>query len=46
MIDVYADGYVDKHYNLWSRNPVTVSRAYLESWGKQSLPPAPVFASY
>jgi predicted phosphodiesterase len=45
-LEVYQSGYVDKHYNLWSRNPITVSRAYLESWGKESTPPAPVFPSY
>lgn len=46
LIDVYGGGYVDKVHNLWSRNPVTVSKAYLDSWGKQSAPPAPKFSSY
>jgi 3',5'-cyclic AMP phosphodiesterase CpdA len=45
-IDVYKSGYVDKNHNLWSRNPVTVSRAYLESWGRQNRPPASEFKSY
>lgn len=45
-IDVYQSGYVDKHYNLWRRNPITVAKAYLESWGKESVPPAPEFPSY
>lgn len=45
-VSVYSSGYVDKHYNLWSRNPVTVLKGYLESWGKDNLPPAPVFPSY
>jgi 3',5'-cyclic AMP phosphodiesterase CpdA len=45
-VDLYASGYVDKHYNLWSRNPITVAKAYLESWGKQAMPPAPEFPSY
>jgi 3',5'-cyclic AMP phosphodiesterase CpdA len=46
LIDVYGGGYVDKIHNLWSRNPLTVSKAYLDSWGKQSVPPAPKFSSY
>jgi predicted phosphodiesterase len=45
-IDVYRGGYADKNHNLWSRNPVTVSRAYLESWGRRNVPPAPEFKSY
>lgn len=45
-VSVYSGGYADKHYNLWSRNPITVSKGYLESWGKDNLPPAPVFPSY
>jgi len=45
-VDIYRSGYVDAHYNLWSRNPITVAKTYLESWGKESVPPAPVFPSY
>ncbi len=45
-VDVHRDGYVDKHYNLWSRNPITVAKAYLESWGKEAIPPAPEFPPY
>lgn len=45
-IDIYKGGYIDKHHNLWGRNPVTISKAYLDSWGKQSVPPGPVFPSY
>jgi len=45
-VDVYQKGYVDKHYNLWSKNPIKVTKTYLESWGKESIPPAPVFATY
>ncbi len=45
-VDVYKSGYVDKHHHLWSRNPVTVSKAYLNSWGKLSVPPSPKFSSY
>ncbi|MCS6816907.1 MAG: metallophosphoesterase [Blastocatellia bacterium] len=45
-VDVHRDGYVDKHYNLWSRNPITVAKAYLESWGKEAIPPAPELPPY
>jgi hypothetical protein len=45
-VDALPGGYVDAHYNLWSRNPVTVTKAYLESWGKASIPAGPVFPSY
>jgi len=45
-VEVYASGYVDKHYNLWRRDPITVARAYLESWGREAIPPAPEFPSY
>ena len=45
-IDVYKSGYIDKHHNLWSRNPITVSKAYLSSWGKQSPPPGAGNPSY
>jgi hypothetical protein len=45
-IDAYKSGYVDQHYNLWSRNPITVSKSYIESWGKESIPAAPNFPSY
>lgn len=45
-VDLWPGGYVDKHYNLWSRNPITVAKAYLESWGKESVPPMPEFPSY
>jgi hypothetical protein len=29
---------VDKHYNLWSRNPVKVAAAYLDSDGATARP--------
>lgn len=45
-MDVLADGLVDKIYNLWDRNPVTVRATYLRSHGKVDRPPAPQFASY
>jgi len=45
-MDVLADGLVDKIYNLWDRNPVTVKASYLRSRGKEDRPPAPQFASF
>ena len=45
-VGVYADGRVDKTYNLWNRNPITVSRKYLESGGAEDAPPRPNRASY
>jgi hypothetical protein len=36
--DVRADGLVDKFYNLWDRNPVTVKASYLRSHGKVDRP--------
>ena len=40
-VRVQTDGLVDKVYNLWNRNPITVSRAYTVSWGKEDIPPKP-----
>lgn len=37
-IDVLKAGHVDKNYNLWSRNPVKVSAAYLDSNGATAKP--------
>src|SRR5262245_16240962 len=37
-IDVLKAGHVDKHHNLWSRNPVKVSAAYLGSNGANDKP--------
>jgi 3',5'-cyclic-AMP phosphodiesterase len=39
-IDVQANGMVDALYNLWNRNPIQVSAAYVSSNGTQN-PPAP-----
>jgi len=44
--DVAASGMVDKLYNLWNRNPVTVRATYLESNGTKDRPPATTLASY
>jgi hypothetical protein len=43
---VYPDGLVDKIYNLWNRNPITVSRTYLVNRGKIDRPPRPNLESY
>jgi hypothetical protein len=43
---ISAEGVVDKIYNLWDRNPVTVKASYLRSLGKVDRPPEPQFASY
>jgi hypothetical protein len=37
-IDVRADSHVDKHYNLWSRNPIRVGARYLASDGAADRP--------
>jgi Icc protein len=42
----HADGLVDKVYNLWNRNPMTIASSYTASWGKQARPPAPNKPSY
>jgi 3',5'-cyclic AMP phosphodiesterase CpdA len=43
---VHPDALVDKVYNLWNRNPVTVNRAYLVSRGKRDAPARPTLTSY
>jgi 3',5'-cyclic AMP phosphodiesterase CpdA len=43
---VHPDGLVDKLYNLWNRNPMTVSRSYLSSGGKKDRPLSPNASSY
>jgi Icc protein len=43
---VHPDGLVDKVYNLWNRNPVTVKHTYLSSNGKKDRAPEPNLASY
>ena len=40
-VHVHADGLVDKIYNLWNRNPITVAKGYTESGGKKCVPPKP-----
>jgi 3',5'-cyclic AMP phosphodiesterase CpdA len=45
-IAIHPDGLADKIYNLWNRNPVTVSRTYMTSKGKKDRPDPPKRASY
>jgi 3',5'-cyclic-AMP phosphodiesterase len=43
---VHPDGLVDKIYNFWNRNPLTVARAYTLSGGKEAVPPKPNRPTY
>ena len=43
---LHPDGLVDKVYNLWNRDPVQVSSAYLSSNGTSSVPAKPNLTSY
>ncbi len=45
-VSVHPDGMVDKLYNLWNRNPMTVSSAYLKSNGAKDKPASPTLSSY
>ncbi|MGH8524665.1 MAG: metallophosphoesterase family protein, partial [Gammaproteobacteria bacterium] len=45
-VGVKAGGLVDKLYNLWNRNPVQVTSAYLTSEGKNAVPLMPNLQSY
>jgi 3',5'-cyclic AMP phosphodiesterase CpdA len=45
-VAVHPDGLVDKIYNFWNRNPITVAKAYTLSWGKQAVPPKPNRPAY
>lgn len=45
-LDLYADGYGDKQYLFFRREPLRIARAYLQSWGREAIPPAPEFPWY
>ena len=45
-VDVVAGGLVEKLYNLWNRDPVTVQSAYMKSRGKLHRPALPTLPSY
>jgi len=38
---VHVDGLIDKVYNLWNRNPITVAKGYTASSGTKCIPPKP-----
>ncbi len=46
QVMVHPDGLIDKVYSLWNRDPITVSRTYMTSWGKQDAPPKPNQPAY
>jgi hypothetical protein len=39
QVQVHPDGIVDKIYDLWNRNPVTVTREFMTSFGKSGAAP-------
>jgi len=43
---IHPDGLADKIYNLWNRNPVTMTRAFMTSRGTKDRPPIPLLRSY
>ena len=43
---VQAGGLVDTVYNLWNRNPIQVSAAYVGSGGTNAAPPRPTLTSF
>jgi 3',5'-cyclic AMP phosphodiesterase CpdA len=45
-VDVLKAGHVDKNYNLWSRNPIRVSVAYLGFEGQLDRPPRATDPNY
>lgn len=45
-IEVNQSGYVDKEYNLWNRNPMTVSEKYLSSNGALDRPAKTTLPTY
>ncbi len=44
--DLLEAGVINKLYNLWERNPVTVRASYLTSNGRQDRPPATKLPTY
>jgi len=45
-VRVNTDGYVDKLYDLWNRNPIEVSAGYVASNGSRNVPSRPSLTSY
>jgi hypothetical protein len=46
QLNILASGMIDKVYNLWNRNPVTVRANYLSSSGAKDRPAATTLSSY
>ena len=46
QLNVNPDGLLDIVYNLWDRNPMTVSSTYLKSQGLADQPAATTLKSY
>jgi Icc protein len=46
QMNVSTAGLVDKVYNLWNRNPISVPSGYLASNGKKDRPPTPTLTSF
>jgi Icc protein len=45
-LQVLTSGLIDKVYNLWNRNPITIKSSYLVSNGVADRPPATTLPSY
>ena len=46
LLTVHPDALIDKLYNLWNRNPITVSRTYLTSKGAKDRPQMAALRSF
>jgi 3',5'-cyclic-AMP phosphodiesterase len=46
QLNLLASGMINKVYNLWNRNPVTVTASYLTSHGTSDRPPVATLTSY
>ncbi len=46
FVRVHPEGLVDKVYQLWNRNPITIPKGYLESNGASDRPPASNRSTY
>ncbi|MET0283267.1 MAG: metallophosphoesterase [Polyangiales bacterium] len=45
-VTVHPDGLIDKVYNLWNRNPITITKNYTATKGAKDKPQVPTRASY
>ena len=46
MLTVHPDAVIDKLYNLWNRNPITITRNYMTSKGSKDKPQLAALRSY